>query len=138
VAELKTKATTASVPDYLAGIADAGQRADCQSLVKIMRKLTKSPPKMWGASMVGFGTYRYKYPSGREGEWFLIGFSPRKQNLSIHVMAGLHTVVDLLPSLGKYKLGKSCLYVKRLDEVDLDVLKEILARSVKTLAELRD
>ncbi|HRQ24462.1 MAG TPA: DUF1801 domain-containing protein [Anaerolineales bacterium] len=132
-AELKTKKTDASVDDFLNAIPDEQTRADCFEIAKIMKQATKSEPKMWGPSIVGFGSYRYKYASGREGEWMLTGFSPRKQNLTLYIMAGFPRHDELLKKLGKFSTGKSCLYIKRLADVDKKVLKELVAESVKAM-----
>ena len=131
MAELKTKKTEASVEEFLGGIADEARRDECRIVLEIMERVTKSEPKMWGASMIGFGSYHYKYESGREGDWFLTGFSPRKQNLTLYIMAGFDRYDALLEKLGKFKTGKSCLYVKRLNDIDLLVLKQLIAASVR-------
>lgn len=131
MAELKTKPTEASVEGFLAGVTDDERRADCQALVKLMQRATRAKPRMWGPSIVGFGSYRYKYDSGREGEWFLAGFSPRKSDLTLYIMSGLGPHAGLLRKLGKHKTGKSCLYLKRLADVDLDVLRELVLRGMK-------
>ena len=135
MAELKTKKTEASVDDFIAGIADDQRRKDCKALLTIMKRVTKAPPKMWGASMVGFGSYHYTYASGREGDWFLAGFSPRKQDLTVYVLAGFEDYPELMAKLGKYKTGKSCLYLKRLSDVDAAVLEKLIAVSVKDMKE---
>jgi hypothetical protein len=131
MAELKTKQTDESVTAFLNNIADEQKRKDAFAISKIMQTATKSPPKMWGSSIVGFGTYRYKYASGREGDWMLVGFSPRKQNLTLYIMAGFEQYGALLKKLGKYKTAKSCLYINRLDDIDLPTLKELVKQSVK-------
>jgi hypothetical protein len=133
MAELKTKRTEASVDDFIAGIADEQRREDCRTLLAMMKRVTKAPPKMWGASMVGFGSYRYRYASGREGDWFLAGFSPRKQDLTVYVLAGFEDYPELMARLGKYRTGKSCLYLKRLSDVDAAVLEKLIAASVKDM-----
>lgn len=125
MAENKTKATSAKVEDFISGIADAGQRADAQALVKLMQQVTRQQPKMWGPSIIGFGSYHYKYASGREGDMPLTAFSPRKAALTLY-LGGLDAKADLLDRLGKYKTGKGCLYVKRLADVDMTVLKELV------------
>ena len=135
MAELKTKRTEASVDDFIAGIADEQRREDCRALLAMMKRVTKAPPKMWGASMVGFGSYHYRYASGREGEWFLAGFSPRRQDLTVYVMAGFEDYPELMARLGKYKTGKSCLYLKRLADVDAAVLEKLIAASVRDMKE---
>jgi hypothetical protein len=129
MAELKTKVTKASVGKFLDGIKDEKKREDCYHLVKIMKKATKSEPKMWGPAIVGFGDYHYVYESGREGDWFLAGFSPRVQNLTLYMMGGFDS--ETLKRLGKYKTGKGCLYINKLEDVDLKVLNELITKSLK-------
>jgi hypothetical protein len=133
MAELKTKKRTASVEKFLGAVKDAQTRADCQALVKLMRKATGAAPKMWGPSIVGFGDYRYKYASGREGDWFLTGFSPRKGQLSLYILSGFRRSPERMKKLGRYKTGVSCLYVKRLADVDAKVLNELIIESVRYL-----
>jgi hypothetical protein len=133
MAELKTKPTKASVEAFLKRIADDGRREDCVTLVKIMKQATRAEPKMWGPGIVGFGIYRYKYASGREGEWFLTGFAPRKRDLTLYIMTGFEHYEALLAKLGKHKSSKSCLYIKRLADVDLRILKELVTASVRYL-----
>lgn len=132
-AELKTKQTDASVDDFLNAIPDEQARKDCFEIARIMKQATKSEPKMWGASIVGFGSYHYKGASGREGDWMLTGFSPRKQNLTLYIMAGFDRYDQLLKKLGKFSTGKSCLYIKKLADVDKKVLKELVTESVKVM-----
>ncbi len=127
MAELKTKKNDASVAAFLRAVADPGQRQDCQGILRLMKEATGAEPRMWGKSIVGFGSYRYKYPTGREGEWFTTGFSPRKANLTLYLMGGFDT--GLLQRLGKFKTGKCCLYVKRLGDVDLAARKELVKDS---------
>ena len=133
MAELKTKQTAASVDRFLASIKDEGRRADCQALVSRMKKATKSEPKMWGKSIVGFGTYHYVYASGREGDWMMMGFSPRRQNLTLYIMPGLDAFAPLLKKLGPHSRGGSCLYIRRLEDLDLKVLETILTKAVAAL-----
>ena len=131
MAELKTQRTKASVAKFIAGIKDEESRRDCRVLLKMMQEATGERPAMWGASIVGFGDYQYHYASGRAGGWFLAGFSPRKQNLTVYLMAGPKRFGPLLKRLGKHKVsGGSCLYIKRLSDVDLDVLRELIEGSV--------
>jgi hypothetical protein len=130
MAELKTKQTGASVEDFLAGVADEARREDCRALVRLMTRVTGAPPRMWGSGMVGFGRYHYKYASGREGDWFLTGFAPRKQDLTLYIMAGFDRYEDLMARLGRHKTGRSCLYVKRLADIDADVLDALVTASV--------
>lgn len=128
---LKTKQTDASVAAFLDSVTDDDRRPDCLTVLALMQDVTKSAPKIWGSNMIGFGNYHYKYESGREGDWFITGFSPRKQNLTLYIMAGFDRYDALLAKLGKFKTGKSCLYFKRLSDVDLDVLRQLVAASVK-------
>ena len=137
MAELKTKETTESVSAFLDKIADEGRRADCLAVVDIMRAVTKEEPRMWGSSIVGFGRYRYKYESGREGEWMITGFSPRKGDLTLYILGGFDKFSDLMKSLGKYKTAKSCLYIKKLTDVDVKVLRKLVRESVKLMAPRR-
>ncbi|MBK7450859.1 MAG: DUF1801 domain-containing protein [Anaerolineales bacterium] len=111
--ELKTKLNDASVEDFINAVEDEAIRADCFEIAKLMKQVTKAEPKMWGSSIVGFGSYHYKGASGREGDWMLVGFSPRKQNLTLYIMAGFDRYDQLMKKLGKFSTGKSCLYKKR-------------------------
>jgi hypothetical protein len=125
----KTQATTLSVADYISSIEDLQKRDDCKKLIELMSEVSGEQPVMWGASIVGFGSYNYKYESGREGDSFIIGFAARKQSLSIYLSRGLQSNPDLLAKLGSYtKSDGSCLYVKKLSNIDLTVLKELLKR----------
>jgi hypothetical protein len=129
MAENKTKATEASVDDYIAAIADEVRRKDCEALAKLMTRATKLPPKMWGTGIVGFGSYHYQYESGREGDSCLTGFSSRKGEISIYLMASFPDRDELLAKLGKHKTAKACLYVRKLDDVDLKVLEKLVSNS---------
>ncbi len=131
MAELKTIPTKSSVDKFLKGIKDGHKRADCYTILELMKKATKAQPKMWGTGIVGFGDYHYVYESGREGDWFITGFSPRKQNLTLYVMGGFHQFEDLMKKLGKHSTGKGCLYINKLEDVDTKVLKELITKSVK-------
>jgi hypothetical protein len=131
MAELKTKPNEQSVEKFLNSIADQSTREDCLAILQIMKQATKAEPQMWGPSIIGFGNYHYKYESGREGDWFLTGFSPRKQNITLYIMPGFARYEELMQKLGKYKTGKSCLYVKKLGDVDLAVLKQLVKQSVE-------
>jgi hypothetical protein len=135
-AELKTKVNQASVEGFLNAVQDEEVRKDCFEILKMMKQITKEEPKMWGTSIVGFGSYHYKGKSGREGDWMLTGFSPRKQNLTLYLMGGFDVEKDLLKKLGKYKTGVGCLYIKKLDDVDKKVLKELVTASVKRMKQL--
>lgn len=135
MAELKTKQTGVSVAKFLNAVPDAQKRADSLLLIKIMREITKDEPKMWGPSIIGFGKYHYKYESGHEGDMCVAGFSPRKAALTIYVMPGFEKYPALMKALGKYKAGKSCLYVKRLDDIHLPTLKKLIRQSVKFISD---
>ena len=131
MAENKTKPTKVSVTSFINKIPNEELRIDCNSIIKMMHKASKSEPIIWGSSIIGFGTYHYKYESGREGDSIIIGFAPRKQNIAIYLMGGLKNIEELLPKLGKYKTGKGCIYVKKLTDVDIEVLAEIFVKSYK-------
>ena len=135
MAELKTQKNDASVEDFLNGVSDERKRNDSFAILDLMRDVTGDEPAMWGTSIVGFGSYRYKYASGREGEWMVTGFSPRKQNLTLYIMSGFDNYDSLLSDLGKYKTGKSCLYINKLDDVDLATLRDLIEQSVAHMAE---
>jgi hypothetical protein len=134
MAENKTQPTTASVPEFLAAITDRQRRQDCQTLVTMMQELTGVPPVLWGTSIVGFGRVAYTYASGRRGEWFLLGFSPRKQDLSLYLMGCGGPDPALLARLGKHRRGVACLYLKRLAGIDLGVLRELCQASLAASA----
>lgn len=127
---MKTRPTDASVAAYLDAILDEGRRKDCLAVLDLMQRITGEPAKMWGKSMVGFGSYHYVYDSGREGDWFLTGFAARKNNLVLYIMAGFDRHDELMQKLGKFKTGKSCLYVKSLADLDHDALEALVAASV--------
>lgn len=131
--ELKTQKTNASVVAFLGAIENGQRKKDSFIVMELMKEITKSEPSMWGTSIVGFGHYHYKYASGRENDWFLTGFSPRKQSLTLYIMSGFSRYNEILSRLGKCKTGKSCLYINRLEDVDLDVLKELIQSSVAYL-----
>lgn len=137
MAELKTKPTTESVTTFLNTVADKTRREDCFAVLEMMRDVTKEEPTMWGSSIVGFGRYRYKYESGREGEWPITGFSPRKGDLTLYIVPGFEIAPDLMKRLGKYKTGKSCLYIRKLADVDRKVLKQLIEKSVKKMSAQR-
>lgn len=138
MAELKTKKTSASVATFLTSIGDKQRRLDAKKIAAMMRKATGSRAKMWGTSIVGFGGYHYKYASGREGDWMLTGFSPRKQNLTLYIMSGFKEFDALMGKLGKHKTGKSCLYIRKLDDIDLQVLESLINRSIKYMRKKYD
>jgi len=131
MADLKTAPSKASVRAFLDTVLADERRKDCETLLRMMKKITRTNPVMWGPSIVGFGTYHYQYDSGREGTWFLTGFSPRKQALTVYIMAGFKRYPTLMKKLGKHSTGSSCLYVKRLDDLDLDVLDQLIRESVR-------
>lgn len=131
MAELKTKQTEASVEDFLNTIKDEEIRRDCFEIVQMMKKASKEEPKMWGASIIGFGEYHYKYASGHEGDTMRIGFSPRKQNITLYILLGANPENPLLKKLGKHTTGKGCLYIKKLADVDKKVLQELISESYK-------
>jgi hypothetical protein len=131
MAELKTKRNKGDVQAFLNSVPDEKKRQDSFAILELMRRVTGKEPEMWGDSIVGFGSYHYKYKSGREGDWFLTGFSPRKQNITLYIMAGFDEYDKLLNKLGKHTTGKSCLYVKKIEDVDADVLKELVRQSVE-------
>jgi hypothetical protein len=128
-AEPKTRPQGGDVDAFIAAIPDESQRRDATTLCTMMERVTGSPPVMWGSNIVGFGSYHYRYASGREGDWFLVGFSPRSKNLTVYITEGFAEYESLLARLGKHSTGKSCLYVKRLADVDQDVLEEIVRKS---------
>ena len=134
MAELKTKANAGSVTKFVAGIADEARRREVERVIAVMEQATGAAPRMWGRDIIGFGSYHYKYATGREGEWFIAGLSPRKANLTLYVLPGLADHQDLLPKLGKFTTGKSCIYVKRLDDIHLPTLKTMVGRAAKRLA----
>ena len=131
MAELKTKPTEVKVTDFLDSVEDPKKREDSYKILDLMKRITCEEPVMCGSSIIGFGTYTYKYASGREGDWMLTGFSPRKQALTLYIMSGFDAYEDLLGKLGKYKTGKSCLYVKKMEDVDQGVLEDLVKQSVE-------
>ncbi|MGB5492028.1 MAG: DUF1801 domain-containing protein, partial [Woeseiaceae bacterium] len=131
--ENKTKPTKLSITAFMNGIEDPAMRRDARKVSAMMRKATGSRARMWGSNIVGFGEYHYKYDSGREGDSMIVGFSPRKQALALYVIPGFKPFAPLMKKLGKYKTGKSCLYIKRLSDVDEDVLAKLIGESVKLM-----
>lgn len=132
MAEAKTKPTGQSVESFINKISDPRMREDCFTIARLMKEATRSDPRMWGSSIVGFGTQHYKYASGREGDWPLIGFSPRKQNLTLYIgLSGIDSHAELLKKLGTHSVGKGCLYLQSLSDVDLPTLKKLIRDSVK-------
>lgn len=133
MAENKTKPTKARVSDFLDGVDDPIRRSDAKRIATMMRRATGKRASMWGSSIVGYGKYSYEYDSGHKGEWALTGFSPRKQNLVVYIMPGFEPFEPLMKKLGKYKTGRSCLYIKKLDDVDESVLEKLISDSVKLM-----
>ncbi len=135
MAEMKTKPTNESVEAFLNKIPEPERRADCFAVAKIMEEISGEKPKMWGPSIVGFGSYHYKYASGREGDWPMTGFSPRKKDLTLYLMMGFEKHGELMEKLGKHSASKSCLYIKRLSDIHLPTLKKLVKVSLKDLKE---
>jgi hypothetical protein len=133
--ELKTKKNDQNVDDFLKKEENPSRRKDCYEILEIMKDITQEEPRMWGDNIIGFGEYKYKQKSGQEGEWMLIGFSPRKQNLTLYIMSGFTRYDNLMKNLGKYKTGKSCLYIKKLSDINKDTLKELAKESVNFIKE---
>ena len=131
MAEAKTRPNDQSVEGFLNKVPDDKKRQDSFAILELMKQVTGEEPIMWGDSIVGFGTYKYKYASGKEGEWPVTGFSPRKQNLTLYIMSGFDEYDELLENLGVHSTGKSCLYIKKLEDVDQDVLRDLVSKSVE-------
>ncbi len=138
MSDLKTKPSRNSVQVFLKGVENETRRKDARELLTIMKEITSKRPVMWGDKLVGFGSYHYKYASGREGDWLVTGFSPGKQNLTVYIMNGFSDYQDLLGKLGKHKTAKSCLYINKLEEIDKKVLKRLITRSIKDMKKLYD
>lgn len=136
MAENKTQPTKKSIKKFIAGITPEKKREDCLALLKLMEQITGKKPQMWGDSIIGFDTYHYKYDSGREGDFFMTGFSPRKQNLTIYIITGFDKYDNLLKQLGKFKVSKSCLYIKNLDDIDTSILKKLIKQSYNHMAKV--
>ncbi|MDH3643839.1 MAG: DUF1801 domain-containing protein [Gammaproteobacteria bacterium] len=135
MAELKTKKNDGDVTGFLNQVGNEKRRADAFTVLEMMAEITAEKPVMWGTSIIGFGNYHYTYASGREGDWFLTGLSPRKQALTLYIISGFGKYDGLMKKLGKYKIGKSCLYINKLEDVDLDVLRDLISESVRYLHE---
>lgn len=133
MAEAKTQPTAETLAQYLARVADPERRQDCADVAALMEQVTGQPAVIWGTGIVGFGRYRYEYGSGRTGEWPVVGFAARKTELTLYIMPGVESFPDLLSKLGKFKTGKSCLYVKKLSDVDFPTLAELVARGVERM-----
>lgn len=129
--ENKTQKTAGSPAKYLNDIKDADRKKDCKAIAKLMQTLSNKNPKMWGASIVGFDEYHYKYPSGREGDWMKIGFSNRKNAISLYLTCDLDSMESLLKKLGTHKRGVGCLYVKKLEDIDMGILKRLIKEALK-------
>jgi len=131
-ADMKTKPTRASVTSFINAVENETRRKDAKTLFALMKKLTGDKPTMWGPSIIGFGAYHYKYESGREGDFMLVGFSPRKANMVLYALGSLKDNDPLLSKLGKFKRGRSCLYINKLDDVDMNVLEKVIQKSYET------
>ena len=135
MAELKTKKTEQDVEDFLNSVEHDKRREDSFTVMELMKEVTGEAPKMWGSSIIGFGDYHYKYESGRENDWFLTGFSPRKNALTLYITGGFDNYGNLLGDLGKFKTGKSCIYVNKIEDINLDTLRQLVAQSVEHVAQ---
>jgi hypothetical protein len=133
MAEPKTKKTNASVTAFLNKIKNKQRKEDCFTVLEMMKEITGDEPKMWGPSIVGFGSYHYVYASGREGDWMITGFSPRAQNLTLYIMSGFNKYDELMSKLGKHKTGKSCLYISKITDVDISILRQLITSSVRSM-----
>lgn len=129
MAELKTRKNDDNVEAFLNTVESEEKKKDCFTILEMMEKITGETPKMWGTSIIGFGDHHYKYKTGREGDWFNVGFAPRKQNISLYIMTGFKKYDELMSRLGKFKTGKSCLYIKKLEDVDINILEQLIALS---------
>jgi len=129
MSELKTKKNNASVQGFLNSVEHEKRRTDSLVVLELMKKITGEEPAMWGDSIVGFGSYHYRYASGREGDWMITGFSPRKQSLTLYIMPGFEKYADLMEQLGKYRTGQACLYINKLEDVDLNVLERLISKA---------
>ena len=134
--DLKTQRNAASVKAFLAGVSDEKRRKDCLSVSALMTEVTGEEPAMWGKSLVGFGSYHYKYASGQEGDWPLVSFAPRKDSVTVYIGSGLANYKELLTTLGKYKAAGSCLHIRSLDEVHIPTLKKLVRQSVKDMKKI--
>ena len=133
MAELKTQKNDGDVMEFLSSVENEKRRDDSYEILNLMKDVTGEEPTMWGSSIIGFGSYHYKYASGREASWFLTGFSPRKQSLTLYIMEGFEKYDELMSKLGKHSTGKSCLYIKKLEDVDMKVVRELVDKSVAFL-----
>jgi hypothetical protein len=133
MAAIKTRKTGGDVQTFLKSVSDRKRKDDTLQVLALMKKLTGCEPAMWGPSIVGFGDFRYRYANGTENDWFLTGFSPRKQSLTLYIMTGFAKYEEILENLGKYKTGKSCLYIKKLEDVDLAVIEQLISASIAHL-----
>lgn len=134
--ELKTQVNDADVMEFLHQIEDEAKQKDALRVLEMMKEITGEPAKMWGKSIVGFGTYHYKYASGREGDWMATAFSPRKANLTIYIMPGFEKYPELMEKLGKYKTGRSCLYLKKLEDVDEKILRKLIKKGYEDIRKM--
>jgi hypothetical protein len=136
MAELKTKPTDQNVEQFLNTVSDEKRRQDCFTILALMKRITQREPTMWGDSIIGFGSYHYKYASGHEGDSFPVGFSPRKQNLTLYFMTGFEKYNELMRALGKYKTGRSCLYINRLEDIHMPTLEKLIESSFRHMNEI--
>lgn len=138
MADLKTKKNDKDPYSFIESVENEKRKKDSLAVIEMMKEITGDDPVMWGPSIVGFGSYHYKYASGREGDWMITGFSPRKQSLTVYIMPGFDKYEELMGKLGKHKTGKSCLYINKLEDVDTEVLKELIALSVTHMKKVHD
>ena len=136
MSDLKTKQNEKSVDEFIKKIEDLEKQKTSWQILEIIKEISGKEPKMWGDSIIGFGKYHYKYATGREGDWMRIAFSPRKQNFSIYIMDGFDNHSELMEKLGKFKTGKSCLYINKLQDIDINILKEIMKESLFNMEKL--
>lgn len=136
MSDLKTKPNKASVLKFLNAVENEKRRADALLMLELMQNITKREAVMWGSSIVGFGSYHYKYASGREGDWLLTGFSPRKNDLTVYIMNGFSRYTELMENLGKYKTSVSCLYIKNLEDINTKVLKQLIRKSLSDMRKI--
>jgi len=136
MSEIKTRLNDKDLDEFLNSIENRKRSEDTNKIIDIMKKVTSHEPKMWGDSIIGFDTYHYKYKTGREGDWLAIGVAPRKQNISLYLMNGFNEYEDLLSKLGKHKVGKACLYINKIEDINIKILEELIAKSYKSVKEM--
>ena len=138
MSDLKTQPNDINVEQFIQAVDDEQRRNDCLTLLPIVQRITQEEPTMWGDSIIGFGSYHYKYKSGRGGDWFITGFSPRKREMTVYIMPGFENYSALLEQLGKYRLGKSCFYIKKLSDVDITILEALITQSIADMESMYD